>query len=89
MQSSQGPTGYKRTDHLRSAIVYLVAWVGVATAAYLVFRDRGGLREIFSRAPEQPLPILLVVASVVLLAFAIRSFSLHFRSSPRAGNRDT
>lgn len=85
----QGPSGYERTNHLRSAIVYLVAWVGVATAAYLIFRDRGGLWETFSQAREQPLPILLVVASVVLLAFAIRSFSLHFRSSPRAGDRDT
>ena len=89
MQLPQDPTGYQRTDHLRSAVVYLVAWVGVAIAAYRIFRDRGGLRETFSQATEQPLPMLLVVASVVLLAFAIRSFSLHFRNSPRAGNQDT
>lgn len=87
MPLPQGPNGYQQTDHLRSAVFYLVAWVGVAAVAYRTFRDRGGLWETFSHAKEQPLPILLVVASVVLLAFAIRSFSLHFRSGQREGHK--
>ena len=76
----------EQPDHLRSGLIYLVAWIGVVVVQVAEFTE-GGLLQILSRIKDGDLfPLVLISSSVVLLALAIRSFVLHFRSS--AARRD-
>ena len=76
----QGFENQDRAGHLRSGIVYLAAWILVAIAAYQAMEDAGGIHELLSQVGENPFPTLLMFASVLLLALAIRSFTQYFRT---------
>ena len=69
-----------RSVHLRSGIIYLATWVLVAIAEYQAMEDAGGIYELLSQVGESAFPTLLVFASVLLLALAIRSFTQYFLS---------
>lgn len=78
-----GPSKPDRTDHLRSGLIFLVAWIGVVIVEIRELMD-GGLRQNLLRIKDGDLlPLFLVSVSVVLLALSIRSFVLYFKS---AGN---
>lgn len=75
------PQGFEPRDrafHLQSGIIYLAAWILVAIAEYKFLQEAGGVHGLLSQVGESTFPTLLVFASVLLLALAIRSFTQYF-----------
>lgn len=78
-----------RTDHLRSALIFLVAWIAVVVVEIRELKD-GGLLQHVSRIKEGDVfPLFLVSVSVVLLALSIRSFVFYFQSAVNHKDQDT
>lgn len=76
-----------RGEHLQSALIFLVAWVGVVYAMVGEFEGGGGLAQIITKFKEgNYTPVLLLSMSIILLALLTRSFTLYFR--PGAGSED-
>lgn len=83
------PDGPDRGDHIRSAIIFFTAWIGVVYSEVQEFKD-GGLLQSIQRFEDGDLfPLFLVFLSVVLLALFIRSVVLYFQSARNTKNKDT
>ena len=78
-----------RADHLRSGVIFLVAWIGVILAAVWVLKDGGMLRNLSKFRDGEVFPLLLVSASVILLSLVLRSFFLYFQGAVRHEDQDT
>ena len=83
----QGRNDSDRSGRLRSGLLYLLAWLFVAGIEYRLFVDSGGIHELLSDTLEQPMPILLLAVSIVLLALAIRDLSSWLRRNYGSNDR--
>lgn len=77
----------ERSARLRSGLLYLAAWLFVASVEYGLLEDGVGIQELLSHPMDRPYPILLLGVSIVLLALAIRDLSFYFRSSSNSDDR--
>lgn len=73
---------------LRSGLLYLVAWLFVAAAEYRLLVDSGDVRQLFSNPLDRPFPILLLAASILLLALACRDLSSWLRGRANPDSND-
>lgn len=75
-----------RKSHLRYSLIFLILWIFVLLNLYDQFKESNGLDYLF-RAFENGnyRPMLLIVASVILLALFIRSIVLYFRGGNTRG----
>ena len=81
--------GPDRADHLRSGLIFLIAWVGVVIAGVREFKDGGLLQSLWRFVDGDFSPLFLVILSVVLLALIIRSALLYFQCAENPEVQDT
>lgn len=82
------PRQFDAAARLRSGLLYLVAWLFVAAAEYRLLVDSGDVRQLFSNPLDRPFPILLLAASIVLLALAFRDLSSWLRGQASPNSND-
>ena len=78
-----------RADHLRSGVIFLVTWLGVVIAVVYVLKDGGIFQKLSKFREGEVFPLLLISASVILLAVGLRSFFLYFQGAGRHEDQDS
>jgi hypothetical protein len=69
-----------RSRYLKSGVLYFVIWLFVAFFLYSELKDEGGVSHILRSAESGNYsPILLLVLSIVLFAYALKSIAAYFK----------
>ena len=67
-----------KESHLKSAIGYFWAWLGVALVMFNEYKDNGGIEHLIKSISNGDYSFLILVsASIVLLALAMKNIA-HF-----------
>ena len=69
-----------RTEYLRSAIVYLLVWAGVILIGRAAFSENAILESILDFRNGNWVPLLVVGASILLMALALKHMHGYFIS---------
>ena len=67
-------------SYLRSALIFLIAWISVVFVGFREFQQGRLLPGLFHIMEGNLLPLLLVCSSVVLLALFIRNAMLYIQA---------